>query len=135
MTTKNRQNKASNIENEIMHKWGIGNDPVFGSGSLKDIQRLCNECDRLRKENESILCEVKSLTRRAAAKDGIIGELIVANQKIIASAPLTDAQREQLANYVAEYLDRGVHGVWYDLATGIAALMAENERLSKSSNL
>lgn len=78
--------------------------------------------------------ELERLTRRAAAKDRIIRELIAANEKIIASAPLTDDQRAELAGYVAAYLDRGVHGVWYDLATGIAALMADNERLRNLPN-
>ena len=78
--------------------------------------------------------ELESLTRRAAAKDRIIRELIAANEKIIASAPLTDDQRSELAGYVAAYLDRGVHGVWYELATGIAALMADNERLRNLPN-
>jgi len=66
-----------------------------------------------------------------AAKDRIIGELIEAHEKVILSAPLTENQRSQLASYVTEYLDRGIHGVWYDLATGIAALMADNERLRR----
>lgn len=82
----------------------------------------CSEVERLKSE-------LQGLTRRAAAKDRIIGELIRANEKIIASAPLTDEQRSELASYVAAYLERGVHGVWYELATGIAALMADNERL------
>lgn len=85
-------------------------------------------------EVERLKSELESLTRRAAAKDRIIGELIAANEKIIASAPLTDVQRAQLAGYVAEYLDRGIHGVWYDLATGIAALMEDNERLRNLPN-
>lgn len=50
-----------NIETELIHKWGIGDDPVFGSGSLKDIQTLCNECDKLRKANELLLAEVQQL--------------------------------------------------------------------------
>jgi len=50
------------IETELIHKWGIGDDPVFGSGSLKDIQTLCNECDRLRKVNDNLLSEVERLT-------------------------------------------------------------------------
>lgn len=85
-------------------------------------------------EVERLKSELEGLTRRAAAKDRIICELIAANEKIIASAPLTADQRAQLAGYVTEYLDRGIHGVWYELATGIAALMADNERLRNLPN-
>jgi hypothetical protein len=82
-------------------------------------------------EVERMKAEIASLRRQAVAKDRLIRELVAANERIIASAPLTDAQRADLAGYVANYLDRGVRGVWHDLATGIAALMAENERLAR----
>ena len=85
-------------------------------------------------EVERLKSELEGLTRRYEARGRIIRELIEANEKIVASAPLTDAQRGELARYVAQYLDRGVRGVWYDLATGIAALMAENERLANLPN-
>lgn len=94
--------------------------PVAGSATGSEVDRLKSELEHLR--------------RRCEAKDRIIVELIAANENIIASAPLTDGQRSQLAGYVAEYMDRGVHGVWYDLATGIAALMAENQRLANLPN-
>ena len=51
------------IETEIIHKWGIGDDPVFGSGSLKDIQTLCNECDKLRKGNASLRAALADVLR------------------------------------------------------------------------
>jgi len=56
------------IETELIHKWGISDDPVFGSGSLKDIQTLCNECDKLRKANEKLLAEVEKLRSELAER-------------------------------------------------------------------
>jgi hypothetical protein len=57
-----------NIETELIHKWGIGDDPVFGSGSLKDIQTLCNECDKLRKHNEILRAEIELLEKAVKFK-------------------------------------------------------------------
>ncbi len=49
-----------NIETEIIHKWQIGDDPVFGSGSIKDIQTLCNECAILRSALGDVLRDCHS---------------------------------------------------------------------------
>lgn len=52
-------------------------------------------------------------------------------ESINKSAPLTQEQRESLGGYVTEYLRRGVQGVWWDLAEGIAALMKHEQSQQK----
>lgn len=44
------------------------NIAVFGSGSLKDIQTLCNECDKLRKHNEILHAEIELLEKAVKFK-------------------------------------------------------------------
>lgn len=40
-------------------------------------------------------------------------------------ARLTKKQRQELEDYVRYYTDRGVRGVWWDLATAIKTACAE----------
>jgi hypothetical protein len=54
--------------------------------------------------------------------------------KVNESKTITKEQRQELADYCAAYLQRGIQGVWYELATGIAAMLKENKELRKKLN-
>jgi hypothetical protein len=108
------------------------NEPIGGQISVGTFNKFreflsSTQPPTILAELQKLRGELESMTRRHKAAQDQRDAVIQSVEAMNKSAPLTQDQRGALAGYVADYLQRGVHGVWHDLAAGIAALLKHTE--------
>lgn len=74
--------------------------------------------------------DLRQMAREAA--DRSVTQALHAVEDLLASAPLTRKQVDALIGYVNGYMERGVHGCWHSLATGICELIKHAHTLEAS---
>lgn len=98
-------------------------DVRFIAHARSDIPYLLEKITALEAKLAEAVEERDTYKRLREAAHEQLDAAVGATANALKVAPLTEDQRKALAYYCADYLQRGIHGVWHELATGIAALL------------
>lgn len=101
----------------------------------KKVDELCIQAMERAEKAEAALAEANGVIsrweKRHAAAQRELDKTITAFAEANKSESLTEDQKIALADYCASYLDRGVKGVWHDLASAIASMLKDRDSLAK----
>lgn len=98
---------------------------------INQVVALDNKCaaqaERIKQlEDENRSWKIRHTSANRETRQ--IQDAVARNAK---AAPLSEAHRLALVDYVTSYISRGINGVWWDLAQGIAALLKHADELEQ----